>query len=70
MIDPGKLARLKRRLRIEPAEVLPKPPLVQKNLSIPKPDAARMKALAERDGLTQAALVVKALDAYEALNEK
>lgn len=61
---------MKRRLRTKPAEALPKQPLVQKNLSIPKPDAARMKTLAERDGLTQAALVIRALDAYEALSEK
>jgi hypothetical protein len=67
-IDPKKLDALKRRLRTKPAKALPKLPLVQKNLSIPKDAAARMKALAERDGLTQAALVIQALDAYEALN--
>lgn len=39
---------------------------VQKNLSILEGDAARLKALAERDGLSQARLLSAALDAYEA----
>jgi len=39
---------------------------VQKNLSILEGDAARLRALAERDGLSQARLLSAALDAYEA----
>lgn len=38
---------------------------VQKNLSILEHDAARLKALAERDGISQARLLSAALDAYE-----
>ncbi|MBU1210176.1 MAG: hypothetical protein KJ587_02760 [Alphaproteobacteria bacterium] len=47
---------------------LPKPPpgkRVQKNLTILESDAARLKALAKRDGLSQARLLSAALDAYE-----
>ncbi len=38
---------------------------VQKNLSILESDAKRLKALAKRDGLSQAQLLSAALDAYE-----
>jgi hypothetical protein len=38
---------------------------VQKNLSILESDAARLKALALRDGVSQARLLARALDAYE-----
>lgn len=38
---------------------------VQKNLSILERDAARLTALAKRDGLSQARLLSAALDAYE-----
>jgi hypothetical protein len=38
---------------------------VQKNLSILESDAARLKALAVRDRLSQAKLLSFALDAYE-----
>lgn len=40
---------------------------VQKNLSILESDAARLLALAKRDGLSQARLLSAALDAYEEL---
>lgn len=38
---------------------------VQKNLSILERDADRLKALAKRDGISQAQLLSAALDAYE-----
>lgn len=38
---------------------------VQKNLSILEGDAARLKSLSARDGLSQAQLLGQALDAYE-----
>jgi len=38
---------------------------VQKNLSILESDAERLKALAKRDGISQAQLLSAALDAYE-----
>ena len=38
---------------------------VQKNLSILESDAARLAALAKRDGVSQARLLSVALDAYE-----
>ncbi|MCV0370210.1 hypothetical protein [Filomicrobium sp.] len=38
---------------------------VQKNLSILESDAERLKALAKRDGLSQAQMLSAALDAYE-----
>lgn len=46
----------------------PQPPTgkrVQKNLSILERDAERLKALAKRDGISQAQLLSAALDAYE-----
>jgi len=39
---------------------------VQKNLRLPESAAARLATLAEAEGLSQAALVVKALEAYAA----
>jgi hypothetical protein len=42
---------------------------VQKNLSILESDAERLKALAERDGVSQARLLSAALDAYEAASD-
>ncbi len=39
---------------------------VQKNLSILESDAERLKALAKRDGISQAQLLSAALDAFEA----
>lgn len=71
MIAPGKLAALQKHLggtASTPAK--PKTPRVQKNLSIPASDAIRLKALAERDGLSQAGLLIAALNAYEALHGK
>lgn len=38
---------------------------VQKNLSILEGDAARLTALAKRDGISQARVLSAALDAYE-----
>lgn len=38
---------------------------VQKNLTILETDAARLKALADRNGVSQARLLSEALDAYE-----
>jgi len=70
MIDPKKLAALKRRLRVKPPRAASKQKVVQKNLSLPENEAARLKALSQRAGLSQAGLVIAALDAYEALNEK
>ena len=46
----------------------PEPPTgkrVQKNLSILEQDAERLRALAEREGVSQARLLSMALDAYE-----
>ena len=42
---------------------------VQKNLSILDSDAARLMALAKRDGLSQARLLSAALDAYECMKK-
>lgn len=41
---------------------------VQKNLSILEHDAERLKALADRDGVSQARLLSAALDAYERMH--
>jgi hypothetical protein len=38
---------------------------VQKNLSLLESDAERLKALAKRDGISQAQLLSAALDSYE-----
>lgn len=38
---------------------------VQKNLSILEGDAERLRALAQRDGVSQARILSAALDAYE-----
>jgi hypothetical protein len=43
---------------------------VQKNLSILESDAERLRALAEREGVSQARLLSAALDAYERLHAK
>jgi hypothetical protein len=72
-MDRDKLAALKQHLgtaRSAPAVVPAKPLRVQKNLSIPAADAERLKGLAARDNLSQAGLLVAALDAYEALHGK
>jgi hypothetical protein len=62
-----KLEQIRRHLR--PATHHPKAPetgkRVQKNLSIMESDAARLAALAERDGISQARLLSAALDAYQ-----
>jgi hypothetical protein len=41
---------------------------VQKNLSILEHDAERLRALAQRDGVSQARLLTAALDAYERMH--
>lgn len=38
---------------------------LQKNLSLPERDVLRMKTLSERDHISQARLIARALDAYE-----
>lgn len=43
---------------------------VQKNLSILESDAERLKALAKRDGISQAQLLSAALDVYEAATHR
>lgn len=62
-----KLEEIKRHLR--PARKTAQKPApgkrVQKNLTILEIDAARIKVLAKRDGLSQARLLSAALDAYE-----
>jgi len=70
-----KLDAIRKHLRVSPPEPQspgPKPvpaPVtgkrVQKNLSILEQDAERLKALAKRDGISQAQLLSAALDAYE-----
>lgn len=70
-----KLEQIKRHLRLIPKarpKIAPVPvpapetgKRVQKNLSILETDAARLTALAKRDGLSQARLLSAALDAYE-----
>lgn len=49
--------------------VLSRSPVVrgQKNLSLARSDILRLSRLAERDRLSQAKQIAKALDAYEAL---
>jgi hypothetical protein len=42
---------------------------VQKNLSILEHDAERLRALAERDGVSQARILSAALDAYERMHK-
>ncbi|WP_088343683.1 MULTISPECIES: hypothetical protein [Rhodomicrobium] len=72
-MDRDKLIALRAHLgtaRTVPAAAPAKPSRVQKNLSIPAADAERMKGLAARDNLSQAGLLVAALDAYEALHGK
>lgn len=43
---------------------------VQKNLSLDQRDVVRLAGLAKRDRLSQARLIARALDAYEALHGK
>jgi len=64
-MDTKKLAALRKQLRITSPPPVPKQKLVQKNLSLPERDAVRLKRLSQRDGLTQAGLLIAALDAYE-----
>ena len=66
------LDAIRKHLQLEPQtparEVTPAPVTskrVQKNLSILESDAERLKALAKRDGISQAQLLSAALDAYE-----
>lgn len=67
---PGKLSAVRKHFRARP-QGFPAPEKakrVQKNLRILEKDAARMKALAMRDGLSQAGLLAAALKAYELQN--
>lgn len=71
MIAPGKLAALRKHLgRGDTSAAETRLQRVQKNLSIPAADAARLKALSQRDGISQAGLLIAALDAYETLHGK
>lgn len=72
-MDRDKLMALQAHLgtaRSTPAAGPVKSSRVQKNLSIPAADADRLKGLAVRDNLSQAGLLLAALDAYEALHGK
>lgn len=62
-----KIEQIRRHLRPapKPQRELEAGKRVQKNLSILEGDAARLAALAKRDGLSQARLLSAALDAYE-----
>lgn len=70
-----KLDAIRKHLRLRPPErQAPAPKAicapatgkrVQKNLSILESDAERLKALAKRDGISQAQLLSAALDAYQ-----
>lgn len=71
----SKLEQIRQHLRPAPAApVRVAPPdggkRVQKNLSILERDAARLTALAKRDGLSQARLLSAALDAYDGVESK
>ncbi len=68
-----KLMAVKKHLKAKPKKSLPSAPKekrVQKNLSLSQSDAERLKALAKREGLSQAALISAALDAYEKLHSQ
>jgi len=70
-----KLDQIRKQLRLDqPHEEktaiapLPEPPTgkrVQKNLSIHESDAERLRALAEREGVSQAVLLGRALAAFQ-----
>lgn len=62
-----KLDAIRRHLRLrgKTSGAVPRGKRVQKNLSLWEADATRLKALAARDGLSQARLFAAALDAYE-----
>lgn len=74
-----KLDAIRKHLRVSPSEPqarerkpAPVPATgkrVQKNLSILECDAERLKALAKRDGISQAQMLSAALDAYEKMSE-
>ncbi len=53
------------RLKRKTTRAAPRGKRVQKNLSLLEADAIRLKALAARDGVSQARLFAAALDAYE-----
>jgi len=74
-----KLDQIRKHLRLDQAHRentalarSPEPPSgkrVQKNLSILENDAERLRALADREGVSQARLLSAALDAYERMHE-
>lgn len=64
-------ALVKSRFSVSPPAMLRGPVTRgQKNLSLARSDITRLSRLAERDRLSQAKLIGKALDAYEALHGK
>lgn len=70
MQDEGRVRKIKERFgrMIGGGEALPtvdRPRRVQKNLSVLEHDAIRLKKLAERERISQARLLERALDAYE-----
>ena len=70
----NKLWAVKKHLKAKPEKKAlpsgPKEKRVQKNLSLTLSDAERLKTLAMRDGLSQAALISAALELYEKLSTK
>lgn len=68
-MDDTRKALIKSRFGVAPAVMIRGPVArAQKNLSLARSDIARLSRLAERDRLSQAKLIAKALDAYEALH--
>ena len=68
-MDDTRKALIKSRFGSAPAAMIPSPVArAQKNLSLAQSDIRRLCRLAERDRLSQAKLIGKALDAYEALH--
>lgn len=66
----SRFARLITTAMGEREERRPRVARVQKNLSLTEADVRRLQGLARRDGLSQARLIGKALDAYEAHHGK
>lgn len=65
----NKIEQIRRHLRQVPKHEPINGKRVQKNLSILESDAARLLALAKRDGVSQARLLSAAIDAYEKVAE-
>ena len=66
--ETATIAALKRRFAAaaRASEHRKSEPTVQKNLRLPESAAKRLNKLAKAEGLSQAALIVKALEAYAA----